>query len=85
MGYYATWQVGQLAVAEIDWSGLTHVALAFYAPKGKSLVLSNGTLTLPDDLVREVAPMPASAIRLQARRPSPTRAMLERSTRRATW
>jgi chitinase len=52
MGYYATWQVAQLPVAEIDWSGLTQIALAFYTPKGKSLVLSDGTLTLPDDLVR---------------------------------
>jgi len=52
MGYYVTWQVSQLPVAEIEWSGLTHIALAFYTPKGNSLSLSSGSLTLPDDLVR---------------------------------
>jgi hypothetical protein len=32
MGYYASWQPEQLPVSEIEWSGMTHVAMSFYMP-----------------------------------------------------
>jgi chitinase len=32
MGYYATWQANQYPVSEIEWSGLTHIAVSFYMP-----------------------------------------------------
>ena len=40
MGYYASWQADMYPVAEIDWSGLTHVAMSFYEPA------ADGTLSL---------------------------------------
>ena len=40
MGYYASWQASQYPVSAVEWSGMTHVAMAFYTPQ------SNGTLTL---------------------------------------
>ncbi len=40
MGYYATWQPNQYPVGEIEWSGLTHIAIAFYTPN------ADGSLTL---------------------------------------
>src|SRR5262249_52422704 len=39
-GYYASWQPTQYPVANIEWSGLTHVAVAFYTPN------ADGTLSL---------------------------------------
>jgi chitinase len=33
MGYYASWQAKDYPVPEIEWSGLTHVAMAFYMPQ----------------------------------------------------
>jgi len=40
LGYYASWQPTSYPVTEIEWSGLTHIAVAFYTPN------SDGTLTL---------------------------------------
>jgi chitinase len=40
MGYYASWQANQYPVSAIEWSGLSHIAMAFYTPD------SNGNLTL---------------------------------------
>ena len=40
MGNYASWQAGSYPVAEVDWSGLTHVAISFYIPH------PDGTLSL---------------------------------------
>jgi chitinase len=39
-GYYAGWPPTTYPVADIEWSGLTHIAFAFYEPQ------SNGTLSL---------------------------------------
>jgi chitinase len=35
MGYYAGYEASQLPVAEIQWSGLSHIAVSFYLPNGK--------------------------------------------------
>jgi chitinase len=40
MGYYASWQPSQYPVSEIEWAGLTHLAVAFYSPQ------ADGTLSL---------------------------------------
>ena len=40
MGYYASWQANDYPVSAIEWSGLTHVAMAFYMPD------SDGSLEL---------------------------------------
>jgi chitinase len=40
MGYYASWQAPDYPVAEIEWSGLTQVAMSFYMPD------ADGTLSL---------------------------------------
>jgi chitinase len=32
MGYYASWQANQYPVSEIEWSGMTHIAVSFYMP-----------------------------------------------------
>ena len=40
LGYYASWMASQYPVSAIEWSGLTHIAMAFYMPN------SNGALTL---------------------------------------
>lgn len=52
MGYYASWQANQYPVSEIEWSGLTHIAMAFYTPASdSSLSLMGGDAQLPIDLV----------------------------------
>jgi len=52
MGYYASWQSADLPVAEIEWSGLTHLAVAFYTPRSDGpLALMGGDPTLADELV----------------------------------
>jgi chitinase len=52
MGYYASWQDTQLPVAEIEWSGLTHLAIAFYEPQADgSLKIMGGASRLVGDLV----------------------------------
>ncbi len=52
MGYYASWQSADLPVAEIEWSGLTHLAVAFYAPRRDGpLALTGGGPALAGDLV----------------------------------
>ncbi len=49
LGYYASWQPDQLPVSEIEWSGLTHIAMAFYTPGSMSLM--GGGPQLATDLV----------------------------------
>jgi chitinase len=52
MGYYASWQPTSYPVSEIEWSGLTHVAMAFYTPQPDgSLSLLGGNPALATDLV----------------------------------
>ncbi len=52
MGYYASWASDQYPISEIEWSGLTHVALAFYLPQSNgSLVLSGGNAKLATELI----------------------------------
>ncbi len=52
MGYYASWAADQYPVSEIEWSGLTHIAMAFYLPQSNgSLSLSAGDTKLVSDLL----------------------------------
>lgn len=52
MGYYASWKATQYPIDEIEWAGLTHVALAFYTPQPDgSLSLTSGSAQLAVDLV----------------------------------
>jgi chitinase len=52
MGYYASWQPTMYPVSEIEWSGLTHVAMAFYMPQADgSLSLLGGNPALATELV----------------------------------
>jgi len=52
MGYYASWQPDDYPVSEIEWSGLTHVAMSFYEPSADgSLSLLGGDPQLAVDLV----------------------------------
>jgi chitinase len=52
MGYYASWAFAQYPIAEIEWSGLTHIAMAFYLPQSDgSLKLSGGDAKLATDLI----------------------------------
>ena len=52
MGYYASWAPNQYPIAEIEWSGLTHIAMAFYLPQANgSLNLSGGDDTLATKLI----------------------------------
>jgi len=52
MGYYASWQPDQYPIAEIEWSGLTHIAMAFYMPQWDGAVrLLGGDSRLATDLI----------------------------------
>jgi len=52
MGYYASWKATLYPIAEIEWSGLTHVAMAFYMPAADgSLALLSGDESLGGELV----------------------------------
>jgi chitinase len=52
MGYYASWHPEQYPVSEIEWSGLTHVAMAFYSPQPDgSLQLMGGNPEVAADLI----------------------------------
>jgi chitinase len=52
MGYYASWAPDQYPIAEIEWSGLTHIAMAFYLPQSNgSLQLAGGDTSLATKLV----------------------------------
>ena len=52
MGYYANWYASQYPVSAIEWSGMTHVAMAFYTPQSNgSLTLTSGDAQLARDLV----------------------------------
>jgi chitinase len=52
MGYYASWAPEQYPIAEIEWSGLTHIAMAFYLPKQDgSMALAGGDAKLAADLI----------------------------------
>ena len=52
MGYYASWAPDLLPISEIEWSGLTHLAMAFYLPKQDgSMTLAGGDAKLAADLI----------------------------------
>jgi len=52
MGYYASWQPSLYPVSAIEWSGLTHIAMAFYTPNGSgALTLMGGNPQLALDMV----------------------------------
>jgi chitinase len=52
MGYYASWQPSLYPVSEIEWSGLTHIAMAFYLPQSNgSLALAGGDASLATSLI----------------------------------
>ena len=52
MGYYASWAPDQYPISEIEWSGLTHVAMAFYLPnQDGSMTLAGGNPQLASDLI----------------------------------
>ena len=52
MGYYASWNPDQYPISEIEWSGLTHIAMAFYLPKPDgSMTLSGGNPQLATNLI----------------------------------
>ncbi len=52
MGYYASWKPDQYPIEEIEWSGLTHIALAFYMPDDTgALHLLGGDPGLASELV----------------------------------
>jgi len=52
MGYYATWYASDYPVSAIEWSGMTHIAMAFYTPQSNGgLVLEDGDSQLARDVV----------------------------------
>ena len=52
MGYYASWAPEQYPISEIEWSGLTHIAMAFYLPSANgSMSLAGGNAKLATDLI----------------------------------
>jgi chitinase len=52
MGYYASWDATRYPISEIDWSGLTHIAMAFYTPRPDgSLSLMGGDASVEKNLV----------------------------------
>jgi len=52
MGYYASWQPDQYPVSAIEWTGLTHIAMAFYTLDASgALTLMGGNPQLALDLV----------------------------------
>jgi len=52
MGYYASWAPEQYPISEIEWSGLTHIAMAFYLPnQDGSMTLAGGSAKLATDLI----------------------------------
>jgi chitinase len=52
MGYYASWNPEQYPISEIEWSGLTQIAMAFYLPKpDSSMTLAGGNPQLATDLI----------------------------------
>ena len=44
MGYYSSWNANTYPVAEIQWSGLTHIATAFNLPDGSGGVSAVGSI-----------------------------------------
>ena len=52
MGYYASWAPDQYPISEIEWSGLTHIAMAFYLPnQDGTMTLAGGNAKLATDLI----------------------------------
>jgi chitinase len=52
MGYYASWAPDQYPISEIEWAGLTHLAMAFYLPnQDGSMTLAGGNPQLATDLI----------------------------------
>lgn len=55
IGYYASWQADQYPVSEIEWGGLTDIAMSFYMPA------SDGSLSLLGDNPDVAAALVAAA------------------------
>ncbi len=52
MGYYASWQPDQYPISAVEWSGLTHIAMAFYTPDSSGkLSLMGGNPQLAQSIV----------------------------------
>jgi chitinase len=52
MGYYASWKASQYPTDAIEWSGLTHIAMAFYLPnQDGSLSLLGGNPEVASEVV----------------------------------
>ena len=52
MGYYASWAPDQYPIPEIEWSGRTHIAMAFYLPnQDGSMTLAGGNPQLAINLI----------------------------------
>jgi chitinase len=51
MGYYASWEAEDLPISEIEWSGLTHIAMSFYMPQDGSLSLLGGNPQVASDMI----------------------------------
>lgn len=52
MGYYASWAPDQYPISEIEWSGLTQIAMAFYLPnQDGSMTLAGGNPQLATSLI----------------------------------
>jgi chitinase len=52
MGYYASWAPDQYPISEIEWSGLTRIAMAFYLPnQDGSMTLAGGNPQLAINLL----------------------------------
>jgi chitinase len=53
MGYYVSWAAQQYPIAEIEWSGLTQIAMAFYLPEASgSMTLAGSDNTLATNLIK---------------------------------
>jgi len=59
MGYYASWKAEQYPIAEIEWAGLTHIAMAFYLPQqdGSMTLLGGDPKPRHHDETRRLAPI----------------------------
>lgn len=63
MGYYAGWKSDQYPIDKIEWSGLTHIAMAFYLPTSDgSLSLLSGNPAVATSLVTAAHANSVSAV-----------------------
>ncbi|MBI5532840.1 MAG: glycoside hydrolase family 18 protein [Deltaproteobacteria bacterium] len=52
MGYYASWEADDLPISEVEWSGMTHIAMSFYLPaSGGSMSLLGGNPQVAADMI----------------------------------